>query len=79
MGHCIKFFEIAGSFSFCVVTPGCLLDPSLGNHEYMTANGVKFHYVVKGSRTKPLMVLLHGFPEVRGRKNPRSQLYVFRN
>ena len=32
----------------------------------MTANGIKFHYVVKGDRTKPLMLMLHGFPEVRG-------------
>lgn len=45
------------------ITPACLLDPSLGSHEYMTANGIKFHYVVKGDRTKPLMLLLHGFPE----------------
>ena len=47
------------------MTPDCLLDSSLGSHEYMTANGIKFHYVVKGNRTKPLMLMLHGFPEVR--------------
>ena len=33
----------------------------------MAANGVKFHYVVNGERTKPLMLMLHGFPEVRKR------------
>ena len=49
----------------CSVTPQCLLDPELGDHEYMTANGIKFHYVVKGKRTKPLMLMLHGFPAVR--------------
>ena len=47
-----------------VVPPPCLMDPSLGSHGYVTANGIKFHYVAKGSRTKPLMLLLHGFPEV---------------
>ena len=45
--------------------PDILVDPDLGNHEYMAANGLKFHYVVKGERTKPLMLMLHGFPEVR--------------
>lgn len=45
------------------VPPACMLDPALGSHEYVTANGLKFHYVVAGNRTKPLMLLLHGFPE----------------
>jgi pimeloyl-ACP methyl ester carboxylesterase len=30
-------------------------------HEYITTNGVKLHYVTQG--TGPLMVMLHGFPE----------------
>lgn len=46
-----------------VVTPGILRDPSLGTHEYISANGLKFHYVVKGEKTKPIMLMLHGFPE----------------
>ena len=46
------------------VPPACLLDPSLGTHEYVTANGIKFHYVAAGDRSKPLMLFLHGFPEV---------------
>ena len=54
---------------FCVVLlslvpPACLLDPSLGSHEYVTANGLKFHCVCAGDTSKPLMLLLHGFPEV---------------
>ena len=46
------------------VPPACLLDPSLGTHEYVTANGIKFHYVAAGDPSKPLMLFLHGFPEV---------------
>ena len=46
------------------VPPACLLDPSLGSHEYVTANGIKFHCVSAGDTSKPLMLLLHGFPEV---------------
>lgn len=45
------------------VPPACLLDASLGMHLYMTANGLKFHYVARGSKTKPLMLFVHGFPE----------------
>ena len=44
--------------------PPCLLDPSLGTHEYVTANGIKFHCVRSGDKSKPLMLFLHGFPEV---------------
>ena len=50
--------------SFPAVPPDCLLDRSLGSHEYVTANGIKFHYVTAGDRSKPLMLFLHGFPEV---------------
>ena len=46
------------------VPPACLTDPSLGRHEYVTANGIKFHCVTAGERSKPLMLFLHGFPEV---------------
>ena len=54
---------MSSSFLFSV-PPACLLDPSLGTHEYVTANGIKFHYVAAGDRSKPLMLFLHGFPEV---------------
>jgi hypothetical protein len=46
------------------VPPACLTDPALGRHEYITANGIKFHYVTLGERSKPLMLFLHGIPEV---------------
>ena len=46
------------------VPPDCLLDEKLGTHEYVTAHGIKFHYVTAGDRSKPLMLFLHGFPEV---------------
>ncbi|CAI8050545.1 Epoxide hydrolase 4, partial [Geodia barretti] len=45
------------------IPPACLLDPALGSHEYVTANGLKFHCVCAGDTSKPLMLLLHGFPE----------------
>ncbi len=44
--------------------PDCMLDPTLGKHEYVQANGIKFHYVTSGDPSKPLMLFLHGFPEV---------------
>ena len=47
-----------------VVPPACMTDPSLGKHEYVTANGIKFHCVTSGDGSKPLLLLLHGFPEV---------------
>ena len=49
--------------------PACLQDPSLGTHEYVKANGIKFHCVRSGDRSKPLMLLLHGFPEVRSTRS----------
>ena len=51
--------------SFLSVPPACLLDPSLGTHEYVTANGLKFHCVTAGDKSKPLMLFVHGFPEVQ--------------
>ncbi len=45
------------------VPPKCLLDSSLGTHEYITANGLKFHCVTAGDKANPLMLFLHGFPE----------------
>ena len=48
-----------------VVPPACLLDPSLGTHGFVKANDINFHYVTAGDETKPLMLFLHGFPEVK--------------
>ena len=44
--------------------PEILQDSSYGTHKYVTANGIKFHYVANGNEGKPLMLFLHGFPEV---------------
>ena len=47
------------------IVPACLQDASLGDHHYVTTkSGHKFHYVAKGDTDKPLMLCLHGFPEV---------------
>eukprot|EP01137_Pigoraptor_chileana_P025928 Opistho-2@96161 len=41
--------------------PAILRDAKFGEHAYINANGIRFHYVAKGKG--PLMLCLHGFPE----------------
>ncbi|XP_076441555.1 epoxide hydrolase 1-like [Babylonia areolata] len=43
--------------------PGCLLDGNLGQHGYVYLEKIRMHYVSNGAQNKPLMLLLHGFPE----------------
>ncbi|XP_017785721.1 PREDICTED: epoxide hydrolase 4-like [Nicrophorus vespilloides] len=43
--------------------PNCLVDSSLGQHKYVKLKGIKFHYVEAGSKDRPLVLLLHGFPD----------------
>ncbi|EFN84557.1 epoxide hydrolase 4 [Harpegnathos saltator] len=43
--------------------PMCLIDSSLGTHSYVKIKGVKFHYLEAGLKDKPLVLLLHGFPD----------------
>lgn len=43
--------------------PLCLVDNSFGTHSYVKIKGVKFHYVEAGNKSKPLVLLLHGFPD----------------
>lgn len=38
-------------------------DHSLGTHGFLQLKEVKLHYVANGDEYKPLMLLLHGFPE----------------
>ena len=47
-----------------LVQPEILQDSSYGTHKYITANGIKFHYVANGTEGKPLMLFIHGFSEV---------------
>ncbi len=59
------------------VAPACLSDKALGTHEYVRANGLKFHCVRSGERSKPLMLLLHGFPEVKCKINLFLLISIF--
>lgn len=43
--------------------PPCLVDNNLGTHSYVKIKRVKFHYVEAGSKERPLILLLHGFPD----------------
>ncbi|XP_055628634.1 epoxide hydrolase 3-like [Toxorhynchites rutilus septentrionalis] len=43
--------------------PQCLQKHDYGTSKYITVNGVKLHYVENGDSSKPLMLLVHGFPE----------------
>jgi hypothetical protein len=45
--------------------PTLLTDPALGRHDFLEVNGQRIHYVENGPRDAPLMLCLHGFPEVR--------------
>ncbi|KAK7479577.1 hypothetical protein BaRGS_00029214 [Batillaria attramentaria] len=43
--------------------PACMQDPSLGVHGFAHLEDVRLHYVSNGAEDKPLMLLVHGFPE----------------
>lgn len=43
--------------------PSCLVDNTLGTHSYVKLRGIKFHYVEAGCKERPLLLLLHGFPD----------------
>ncbi|KAK7104834.1 epoxide hydrolase 4-like [Littorina saxatilis] len=45
------------------IPPKCLEDPSLGTHGYAHLEDIRMHYVSNGAEDKPLMLLVHGFPE----------------
>ena len=45
--------------------PPILYEKRWGEHKYLILNnGIKLHYVEKGDPKHPLMVFLHGFPEL---------------
>ena len=59
-GQIMKVYPFARTAS-----PLLLVNPAYGFHEYATVNDVKIHYVAGGNRSKQLLLLLHGFPEVK--------------
>ncbi|KAL8572756.1 hypothetical protein ACOMHN_030338 [Nucella lapillus] len=46
-----------------VQPPAVLQNPQLGTHGYIYLEDLRIHYVSAGSEDKPLMLLVHGFPE----------------
>ncbi|GFS16992.1 epoxide hydrolase 4-like [Elysia marginata] len=44
--------------------PACLDDKALGTHGYLHLEDVRLHYVASGPEDKPLMLFMHGFPEL---------------
>ena len=60
------------SHAFHTADPLVVTDASLGQHDFLTVNGIKIHYVENGPRTAPLMLCLHGFPEVRLNAAPQT-------
>ena len=58
-------FRCLSSLISSTASPLTLVNPAYGFHEYATLrDDVKIHYVARGNHSKPLMLLLHGFPEV---------------
>ncbi|XP_067131138.1 AB hydrolase superfamily protein YfhM-like isoform X1 [Centruroides vittatus] len=55
-----KFFKTE-----IVDAPKALYDPKLGKHGFIELKnqGIRLHYVEAGDRNKPLVLLLHGFPD----------------
>jgi len=54
------------SYKDCDTEPACLSDPKYGKHDFLTLkdhDNLRIHYVANGSKDKPLMLFLHGFPE----------------
>ena len=66
VGNLVRLYKRGGRI-FSVKTrispPACLQDPELGEHRFMTVNGVKLHYVESGDKSKPLMLFVHGWPQ----------------
>jgi len=44
--------------------PSDLLNPQYGKHAYINIGPIKIHYVASGPENAPLMLMVHGFPEV---------------
>ena len=62
--HICMINILCGDFVIILVEPDFLKYNGFGTHKYVTANGIKFHCVTCGNEDKPLMLFLHGFPEV---------------
>ena len=61
-----KISKANNSFTIYTSVPACLANQDLGEHHYLrTESGLRFHYVAKGDPANPLMLFVHGFPEVK--------------
>ncbi|OWF46898.1 epoxide hydrolase 4-like [Mizuhopecten yessoensis] len=61
--HPFKFLNEETNRKKRDIMPACLNDPTLGTHGFIHLEHVKLHYVSNGDEKKPLMLLIHGFPE----------------
>lgn len=62
----IRFCQVGSKFFYVKPRdeiPKCLQDPALGTHGNLKLNDVTLHYVINGDPDKPLMLLIHGFPD----------------
>jgi pimeloyl-ACP methyl ester carboxylesterase len=39
-------------------------DPSSYNHQYVTVNGIRMHYVDENPKSSKPLLLLHGWPDL---------------
>ena len=61
-----SFAKLTLRYSFMFSLLLCLLVPDFDSqvtHGYANSGGVKIHYAALGDPTKPLIVMIHGFPD----------------
>lgn len=64
-------------FLLYFIVPDCLIDDNYGEHRFIkTSSKMVFHYVVKGDKNSPVMLCLHGYPEVCNHSYSAKELWM---